>query len=169
MWFVQNRQRQEQRRLKRVSSFTSGEASRITQATALARLKKRLLCYVVTAMEPSGPADKWPIPRQYSRFLIDLRLFVRTDTVLHGRTKNISEHGMAATVAGDITLRTIVELQFRLPQTREPTKIYAQVRYRQGAQYGFEFINVTNQQSETTERVLRQFPIDGPFLRSQRH
>jgi len=118
-------------------------------------------------MEPSGPADKWPIPRQYSRFLIDLRLVVRTDTVLHGRTKNISENGMAATVAGDITLGTIVELQFRLPETREPMKIYAEVRYRQGSQYGFEFINVTNQQSETIGRVLRKFPIDSTFVRSQ--
>jgi hypothetical protein len=117
-------------------------------------------------MEPSGPADKWPIPRQSSRFLIDLRLVVRTDTMLHGRTRNISESGMAATVAGDINLNTIVELQFKLPGSHEPMKINAEVRYRQGSQYGFKFIKVTNQQAETIGRVLRKLPIDNAFVRS---
>jgi c-di-GMP-binding flagellar brake protein YcgR len=118
-------------------------------------------------MKRAKAADKWPIKRKHPRFLIDLRLVVRTTTVLHGRTKNISEGGMAATLAGDISLGEIVELQFQMPESPEPMKISAEVRYRQGSQYGFKFVHITKQQTETIGRVLRRFPIDNTFVRPQ--
>ncbi|HZR28185.1 MAG TPA: PilZ domain-containing protein [Terriglobales bacterium] len=116
-------------------------------------------------MDSPEATDKWPIPRKHQRFLIDLRLVVKAATTLHGRTKNISESGMAATLAGDISLGTIVELQFHLPQTPKPMIIHAEVRYNQGFQYGFKFINITAQQAETIGRVLRKFPIDSTFVK----
>lgn len=80
--------------------------------------------------------------------------------MLHGRTKNISESGMAATVAGDINLEEAVELQFQLPGTTAPLTIRANVCYRQGFQYGFSFLNLGKEQVDTIRRALSKFPIE---------
>jgi c-di-GMP-binding flagellar brake protein YcgR len=117
-------------------------------------------------MERPEPADKWPIKRKYLRFQIDLRLVVKTATVLYGRTKNINEGGMAATIAGDMNLEEIVQLQFQLPETRGPITIHAEVRYHQGSQYGFKFINITDQQSEAIRRAVRKLPVDNTLVGS---
>jgi len=115
-------------------------------------------------MEHPEPADKWPITRKYPRFQIDLRLAVKAATVLHGRTRNINEGGMGATVAGDINLGEIVQLQFQLPETHRPMTIHAEVRYHQGFQYGFKFINITDQQAEAIRRAVRKLPVDNTVV-----
>jgi hypothetical protein len=94
--------------------------------------------------------------RKYDRFLIDVRLIIRTSKkTLHGRTKNLAEGGMGATVAGDIPLHEMVELQFQLPETAEPLVLRAEVRYRQGFQYGFRFIPPTEEQAETIRQGVK--------------
>jgi|SRR5579859_3912631 len=115
-------------------------------------------------MERPEAADQWPIPRKYPRFQVDLRLVVKAATILHGRTKNINEGGMAATIAGDMNLGEIVELQFQLPETHRPMKVHAEVRYRQGFQYGFKFINITDQQTEAIRRAVRKLPVDNTLV-----
>jgi len=79
---------------------------------------------------------------------------------LHGRTKNISESGMAATVAGDLALGEVVDLQFQLPGTGAALTVRADVRYRQGSQYGFNFIGLTTEQAQTIRRALAKFPAE---------
>ncbi len=111
-------------------------------------------------MKRPASAGKWPIDRKHPRFVVDLRLLVKAATMLHGRTKNISESGIAATVAGDINLGEAVELQFQLPGTTAPLTVHADVRYRQGFQYGFSFLNVGKEQVDTIRRALSQFPIE---------
>src|SRR5215470_10516789 len=88
----------------------------------------------------------WATSRQHGRFLIDLRLVVQAKATLHGRTKNLSEGGLGATVAGDLGLGELVQLQFQLPESQEPLVFRAEVRYRQGFQYGFKFINPSEKQ-----------------------
>ncbi|MGZ4877046.1 MAG: PilZ domain-containing protein [Candidatus Angelobacter sp.] len=43
----------------------------------------------------------------------------------------------------------------QLPETQEPLKIKAEVRYRQGFQYGFKFVHITEQQKEMIRRTTR--------------
>ena len=56
---------------------------------------------------------------------------------------------MGATVAGDIPLNEPVELQFQLPNSSHSVRLRAEVRYRQGFQYGFKFQTVTAEQLKT--------------------
>ena len=102
--------------------------------------------------------QSWAIQRAFPRFQIDLRLIVRTVETLYGRTKDISAGGIAATVAGDMKIDEIVELVFQLPETAAPLKIMAEVRYHQGFQYGFRFINPTRQQVGIIQRSVGDLP-----------
>jgi c-di-GMP-binding flagellar brake protein YcgR len=103
--------------------------------------------------------QSWAIKRAFPRFQIDLRLMVRSTETLHGRTKDISCGGMAATVAGEITLDDIVELVFQFPETSAPLKIISEVRYHFGFQYGFRFINPTQRQVAIIKRCLEGLPL----------
>jgi hypothetical protein len=96
------------------------------------------------------------IDRKYERYLLDVRLIIRTKTaILHGRTKNLAEGGMGATVAGDIPLGEVVELQFQLPDS-DPLTLSAEVRYRQGFQYGFKFLTLTAEQVEVVHAGIEK-------------
>ncbi|HWS17134.1 MAG TPA: PilZ domain-containing protein [Candidatus Elarobacter sp.] len=97
----------------------------------------------------------WTLPRAHSRYLLDLRIIVRTKETLIGRTKDIAEGGLGATIPSSINIGEIVELELQLPDTKEPLKIKAEVRYRQGFQYGFKYIHITEQQKEMIRRTTR--------------
>jgi hypothetical protein len=86
------------------------------------------------------------MPRAYPRYAMDQRLILRAGMVFHGRTKDISEGGLGATIAGELQTDDPVELEFYLPGKLSPMKIMAEVRYRQGFQYGFRFLDVTPEQ-----------------------
>jgi hypothetical protein len=101
----------------------------------------------------------WPVTREYLRYLIDLRLVVRTSQKLYGRTKDLGDGGLGATVAGDIPIGELVELEFQLPDTEDPMTLYAEVRYRQGFQYGFKFVNPSDRQVEIIRRATRSLPM----------
>lgn len=79
---------------------------------------------------------------------------------MHGRTKNLAEGGMAATVAGDIPMHEFIELQLQLPETPAPLVLQAEVRYRQGFQYGFKFIDPTVDQVQTIRNAVRDLPLE---------
>lgn len=109
---------------------------------------------------PSPVSGEWTIKREHPRFLIDVRLVVRSESTLHGRTKNLSEGGLGATIAGDVHLGEIVRLEFNLPEIPELMVLHAEVRYRKGFQFGFKFINQTNHQREMIRKATRFLPID---------
>jgi PilZ domain len=108
-------------------------------------------------MQPNAPGT-WPATRKFGRFLIDLRLIVRGKSTLHGRTKNLGEGGMGATIAGDIPFGEFVELQFQVPDHPDPLLIRAEVRYRQGFQYGFKFVDATEDQIAIIRNAVRDLP-----------
>jgi PilZ domain len=110
-------------------------------------------------MQSSTPGT-WAASRRHGRFLIDLRLIVKTSTTLHGRTRNLSEGGLGATVAGDIPIGEIVQLQLQLPGSEEPLVLFAELRYRQGFQYGFKFVNPSDKQVEIIRRSIRDLPLE---------
>ena len=74
------------------------------------------------------------------------RLIIKAGATLHGRTKDISESGLGATVAGELKMHDSVELEFYLPGSLVPQRFLAEVRYRRGFQYGFCFFNATDEQ-----------------------
>jgi len=102
---------------------------------------------------PENKPHPWTKPRAHSRYLLDQRLVVWANETLHGRTKDIAEGGLGATIPGNIDVGDIVQLELQLPGAPEPLKLKAEVRYRHGFQYGFRFLNATNQQKEAIRRI----------------
>jgi c-di-GMP-binding flagellar brake protein YcgR len=97
----------------------------------------------------------WTLPRTHSRYLLDIRIVVRAKETLIGRTKDIAEGGLGATIPSNIDIGEIVELELQLPESPEPFKIKAEVRYRKGFQYGFKYVSITEQQREEIRRTTR--------------
>lgn len=105
----------------------------------------------------STPQQKtWTHPRAFPRYLMDQRLLLRAAITLHGRTKDISESGLGATVAGELQRGEPVELEFSLPGASSPLKVMAEVRYKQGFQYGFRFLHITEKQRAQIRDAVRQ-------------
>ena len=67
-----------------------------------------------------------------------------------GRTRDISEHGIAAHVPADLEISDKVELQFTLPGSAAPITLKATVCAANERQYGFEF----NEVDRLTKRTL---------------
>ena len=100
----------------------------------------------------------WKTPRAYPRFQVDVRLVIRTKEILNGRTKDVGEGGLGATIPATIDKGEIVELEFQLPLTAEPLRLKAEIRYNQGFQYGFRFLYPTEQQREIIRKATRDLP-----------
>ena len=97
--------------------------------------------------------------REHARFALDLRLIVRTATRIYGRTRDISESGLGATVPEDLSLGDMMELEFELPEATEPLTIIARVSYRHGFHYGFRFVSPTSRQIQQIRRSTRSLPV----------
>ena len=105
------------------------------------------------------PQTQWPIPRKFPRYLIDQRLILKAGGVFHGRTKDISEGGLGATVAGELNADTDVELEFYLPGKLAPLQLKAEIRYQQGFQHGFRFLDVTEVQRAMIREACVNLPL----------
>ena len=103
---------------------------------------------------PGSPASK----RRYPRFAIDVRIQVRMfqGGEFHncwGRSTELGEDGIGATLTGELASGEIVTLDIPLPLSPYPLKVRAIVRYRHGLHYGFEFLTLNNSQRDTLHRV----------------
>jgi hypothetical protein len=107
----------------------------------------------------SRPQAQWSTPRAFPRYLIDQRLIFKAGRVFHGRTKDISEGGLAATIAGELDETGVVELEFHLPGKPTPLQLTAEIRYRHGFQYGFRFVNLTEQQRALIREATVRLPL----------
>ena len=99
------------------------------------------------------------IPREYPRFVLDLPLIVRTAMRIYGRTRDISETGLGATVPTDLAFGELMELEFQFPDAQAPVSFIAEVSFRQGFHYGFKFMGPTARQRETIRRNTRSLPV----------
>ena len=70
-----------------------------------------------------------------------------------GRSTELGQDGIGATLTGDLETGEIVSLEFPLPLSPYPLKVRAIVRYRQGLRYGFEFLTLSDAQRDTVRRV----------------
>src|SRR6202522_4676324 len=115
-----------------------------------------------SAGKKSAPEKALPTPpghvRRYPRFAIDARLQVRMfqDGEFRscwGRSTELGQDGIGATLAGELEAGEIVSLEMPLPLSPYPLKVRAIVRYRQGLRYGFEFPTLSDPQREMLRRV----------------
>jgi len=103
-------------------------------------------------------AGKPSYTRRYPRFALDVRLQVRMFQdgdfqSCWGRSTELGQDGIGATLTGNLETGEIVTLEIPLPLTTYPLKVRAIVRYRQGLKYGFEFLTLNEAQRENLRRV----------------
>lgn len=96
--------------------------------------------------------------RRYPRFAIDARLQVKMFQngdfrSCWGRSTELGQDGIGATLTGELEPGEIVSLEIPLPLSPYPLKVRAIVRYRQGLRYGFEFLTLSNAERDTIRRT----------------
>ncbi len=106
---------------------------------------------------PPAPA-KQSYTRRFPRFVIDVRLQVKMFQAgefrtCWGRSTEMGQDGIGATLTGSLEPGEIVTLEIPLPLTPYPIKVRAIVRYCQGLRYGFEFLTLNDNQRDTIKRV----------------
>ncbi len=113
-----------------------------------------------TASSAKAPAGKATFTRRFPRFTIDVRLQVKMFQdgefrTCWGRSTEMGQDGIGATLTGSLETGEIVTLEIPLPLTPYPIKVRAIVRYRQGLRYGFEFLTLNDAQRDTIQRVCQ--------------
>lgn len=114
-----------------------------------------------TAAAPAkAPGGKFTFQRRFPRFVIDVRLQVKMFQdgefrTCWGRSTEMGQDGIGATLTGSLETGEIVTLEIPLPLTPYPIKVRAIVRYRQGLRYGFEFLTLNDTQRDTIQRVCQ--------------
>lgn len=111
---------------------------------------------------PSGhtATGKQQYTRRFPRFVIDVRMQVKMFQAgefrtCWGRSTEMGQDGIGATLTGSLEPGEIVTLEIPLPLTPYPIKVRAIVRYRQGLRYGFEFLTLNDNQRDTIKRVCQ--------------
>jgi len=95
--------------------------------------------------------------RRFSRYRFDARIEASVfreglTTVLWGRTNELGQDGIGATLSGELQSGEVVTLDFPIPLAPHIIKVRAVVRYNEGLRCGFEFLVVTDDQ----RLILRQ-------------
>ena len=113
-----------------------------------------------TRLPGNTPAAKVTFTRRSPRFAIDVRLQVKMFQAgefrsCWGRSTELGQDGIGATLTGSLEPGEIVTLEIPLPLTPYPIKVRAIVRYRQGLRYGFEFLTLNDGQRDTVQRVCQ--------------
>jgi len=111
-----------------------------------------------TRLPASAPAGKVTFTRRFPRFVLDVRLQVKMFQAgefrsCWGRSTEMGQDGIGATLTGSLETGEIVTLEIPLPLSPYPIKVRAIVRYRQGLRYGFEFLTLNEGQRDTIYRV----------------
>lgn len=110
--------------------------------------------------------NKYAAQRKYPRFVLDVRLQVKMFQegefrTCWGRSTEIGQDGIGATLTGSLTKGEIVTLEIPLPLTPYPIKVRAIVRFCQGLRYGFEFLTMNEAQRDTVRRVCQYLATRG--------
>jgi len=107
---------------------------------------------------PAKPAAPQAYVRRYPRFAVDARIQVRMFQGgefrnCWGRSTELGQDGIGATLTGELETGEIVSLEIPLPLSPYPLKVRAIVRYSQGLRYGFEFLTLNESQRDMIRRV----------------
>jgi len=109
-------------------------------------------------LEPKPATPAGAHARRFPRFALDVRMQVRMfqDAEFRscwGRSTELGQDGIGATLTGELESGEIVSLGIPLPLSPYPLKVRAIVRYRQGLRYGFEFLTLNDIQRQMIRRV----------------
>ena len=89
--------------------------------------------------------------RRFSRSRFDVRIQVAVfreglTTTCWGRTNELSQDGIGATLSAELRVGEVVSLEFPIPLPPHVIKVRAVVRYSDGLRCGLEFLIVTDEQ-----------------------
>jgi len=107
---------------------------------------------------PPKPSASAPSPRRFVRYPADIRVDVQVfrpsgTASLWGRTTELGEDGVGATLTGELQPGEVVSMELALPIGSAPLKVRALTRYRTGLRHGFEFLALNAQQKELLHRA----------------
>ena len=99
-----------------------------------------------------------PGPRRYRRHPADIRVAVEVfrpggSASLWGRSTELGEDGIGATLTGEVEPGEVVSMELSLPVASGPMRVRALARYRDGLRHGFEFLALNDEQHELLHRV----------------
>jgi PilZ domain len=108
--------------------------------------------------ESQGTSHAYSRQRRYPRHRLDARIQISVfrdgvTTALWGRTNELGEDGVGATLSGELHAGEVVSMEFSIPVLPYVMKVRAIVRYSEGLRCGFEFLILTDEQKETLCRV----------------
>jgi hypothetical protein len=96
--------------------------------------------------------------RRFSRYRFDVRLQLSVfreglTTTCWGRSSELGQDGIGATLSGRLQAGEVVSLEFPIPLPPHAIKVRAVVRYSDGLRCGFEFLVMTEAQRLLLEQV----------------
>ena len=99
----------------------------------------------------SATAKAYERPRRFSRYHFDTRIhasvFREGQTLTYwGRTRELGQDGLGATLSGELQAGEVVSLEFSIPLPPHLVKLRAVVRYSDGLRCGLQFLIVTDEQ-----------------------
>lgn len=105
-----------------------------------------------------GASPAYGRNRRFPRHRLDTRIqlsvFREGVTIsLWGRTNELGQDGVGATLSGELKAGEVVSMEFPVPVPPHFLKVRAIARYSEGLRCGFEFLIVTEEQRETLRRV----------------
>jgi hypothetical protein len=108
--------------------------------------------------DEAQPATKTKHQRRFSRYRFDVRIQAAVfrdgvTTTLWGRTTELGQDGLSATLSGELQVGEVVSLEFSIPLPPDVMKVRAVVRYSMGLHCGFEFLVLTEAQKLTLHQV----------------
>lgn len=109
-------------------------------------------------------AENWSAARRWQRYAIDVRVKVVSSrggvrTIVYGRGTDVSEGGMAAYIAMELSLGSSIEMEVTLPYAQQPLKVKARVRSRDGLRYGLEFLSLAPPEREVILRTCKALAV----------
>jgi hypothetical protein len=119
-------------------------------------------------MDDCGPNPNAtvPSPRRFRRYPADVRVSVEVfrpggSASLWGRSIELGEDGVGATLTGEIEPGEVVSMELSLPVASVPLRVRALARYRDGLRHGFEFLTLNEEQRDLLHRVCVMLGSDG--------
>jgi hypothetical protein len=96
--------------------------------------------------------------RRFPRYHFDVRIEASvfregSTTFCWGRTNELGQDGIGATLSGTLHAGEVVTLEFAIPLPPHSIKLRAVVRYNDGLRCGFEFLVMTDAQKEQMHQV----------------
>jgi CheY-like chemotaxis protein len=116
-----------------------------------------------------GANLKWPITRCLQRYEVIVPVVVRVlrrgiPVTLAGNSTDLSEGGVGVKLAdGELVAGEIVTVEFSLPTSPAPIRIYATVRHRKTDEYGIQFVDICGEHRQAINDLCEVLvPMDIP-------